>query len=63
MFAENFRKFRKQNCYTQKDMAIMLNVCRSTVSAWENYVSEPDIKTIIKIKHIFNVTYDELLES
>lgn len=62
MFSENIKRFRKMQGFTQKNLADMLKVCRSTVSAWENAVSEPDIKTIIKIKKIFDITYEDLLE-
>jgi len=35
---------------------------KATPSAWENDVSEPDIKSLKKLAIIFGVTLDELIE-
>lgn len=45
----------------QKDLAKLLNVRNTTVSAWETGDNEPDLKTLAQIAKIFAVTTDYLL--
>ena len=58
---ERIRYFRSQKHLTQKQLANKLNVCISTVSFWENDKTEPDIKAIIQLSVIFQITTDKLL--
>lgn len=62
MFASNVKNFRKMQGFTQLKLAKLLDVSRTTVSAWENKVSEPDLDTLIRIKKLFGVSYEDLLE-
>jgi len=62
MFSENIRNLRIENDLTQEEMAKILEVSRSTVSAWENEKTEADFNTLKKIKEHFGVTYEELLD-
>ena len=45
----------------QIDFCKILGVSQSTLSGYENNVSEPDINTILKIASYFDVTVDYLL--
>lgn len=62
MFSRNLKKYRKKRRYTQHELANLLFVSRTTVSAWENGVTEPDLSALIALKSILNITYEQLLE-
>lgn len=49
--------------YTQKQVADLLGVDRSTYSYYELGRINPDIKTIMKLSEIFKVHYTRILES
>ena len=52
---------RKENGFTQKDIANKLNVSDKTVSRWERDEGYPDLSLIPVIAEIFNVSCDEIL--
>lgn len=54
---------RAQAGYTQKQVADLLGVDRSTYSYYELGKIKPDIKTIMNLSKIFKVHYTEILES
>ncbi|KRL01510.1 hypothetical protein FC81_GL001193 [Liquorilactobacillus capillatus DSM 19910] len=55
------KSLRVQNNFTQEEIAQKLFVSRKTISSWENGRSYPDIKTLIKISDIYQITLDQLL--
>ncbi|MBQ6569703.1 MAG: helix-turn-helix domain-containing protein [Clostridia bacterium] len=62
MLNETLKKLRVKCGYTQQDMANVLKIDRSTYTYYETGKTSPSIKTIVKLKHVFNVDYDYLLE-
>lgn len=52
---------RSRMNFTQQQIADQLNVDRSTYSNYERAVTEPDIKTLLKLARIFDVDANELL--
>lgn len=52
---------RKENGYTQDELAEKLNVSPQAVSKWENNISCPDIMLLPDISRLLGVTIDELL--
>ena len=56
------RQLRRQNGFTQEDLAEALSVSRQTVSKWENGVSAPDLSLIPPIAAFFGVSTDTLFE-
>ena len=62
-FGARLKELRKENGLRQQDLAQMLNVHNTTVSAWETGDNEPDFKTLIKIATIFGVSTDFLLDN
>ena len=62
MFSFNLKNIRKIQNISQIDLAIKLNVSPKTVSHWELGYSEPSLQMLVKIKKVFNVSYEELLE-
>lgn len=56
----NMRRNRKQLCLTQQDVADMLNVDRSTYTAYETK-RVPSLDIIIKLSKLYRLTLDELV--
>lgn len=62
MFSKNLKSLRTANKLTQFQLAEKLNVSYKTISHWENGYSEPQLDLLVKIKQIFNCSYEDLLE-
>lgn len=62
ILAEKITKLRKQNGWSQEELASMLNISRQSVSKWESTASIPDLDKIIKLSEIFGVSTDYLLK-
>ncbi len=61
-FAEKLIKLRKQQGWSQEELADQLNVTRQSVSKWESMSSLPDLERMVKLSEIFNVSTDYLLK-
>lgn len=59
---ENIRQIRKSLQLTQKEFANKLGVSRSCVERWEVFNSEPDFSAMRKMKEIFGISYDEIID-
>lgn len=59
----NLKLFRKQNGYTQEDIAEKLNVSRQAVAKWESGDTVPDIENCIALADIFGTTVDMLVRN
>lgn len=57
----NLKNARVKKGLKQKELAVLLNVSSKTVSNYELGFRDPDIKTLIKISQILNVTIDYLV--
>lgn len=55
------KKLRADANLTQEEFASKLSTSKSTVSKWENGSSTPDIETILRISHLFDISCDDLL--
>lgn len=62
ILAEKIIKLRKQNGWSQEELAMKLGVSRQSVSKWESTASIPDLDRIIKLAEIFEVSTDYLLK-
>ncbi len=62
ILAEKIIKLRKQNGWSQEELAARLNVSRQSVSKWESAASIPDLNKIIRLSEIFGVSTDYLLK-
>lgn len=54
-FADKFKELRKEHHYTQKDIANILDVKPTTISAWELGNNSPRMDMLQKISDVFNV--------
>lgn len=62
ILAEKIIKLRKQNGWSQEELAMKLGISRQSVSKWESTASIPDLDKIVKLSQIFGVTTDYLLK-
>ena len=62
ILAEKIIMLRKQNAWSQEELAEQLSVSRQSVSKWESGASIPDLDKIIKLSTIFGVSTDYLLK-
>lgn len=61
MISTNLKRLRKNNQYTQEDVAGKINVSRQSVAKWENGESIPDIDSCIKLTKLYKVKLDDLV--
>jgi len=59
--AENIRKLRKQYSFTQEQLSEALGVTVSAVYKWESGQSIPEVKTLMELADLFEVSVDTLL--
>lgn len=55
------RELRKSKGISQKEMAELLEISRSTYTRYESGLRNPDVNTLIKIAKIFKVSTDYIL--
>lgn len=60
MTGERLKALRKDRNLTQSQLARMLHVQQSSVSAWENGSAKPDFENQRKLAEIYEITIDEL---
>ncbi|MBQ3014493.1 MAG: helix-turn-helix transcriptional regulator [Clostridia bacterium] len=58
---EKLSKIRKENNYTQEQLADILNVSRQSISKWESDIAYPETDKLIKIGKLFECSMDYLL--
>ncbi|MDE5911887.1 MAG: helix-turn-helix domain-containing protein [Clostridia bacterium] len=61
MFNIRLKELRKENKYTQKQLAAMIGCDQSMIVRWEKGECEPTASAIKKIAIVFEVTSDYLL--
>lgn len=61
MISKRLKQLRAEHNLTQTDLAKVLGIAKTTLAAYEQGKSEPNIDTIIKIADFFNITTDYLL--
>lgn len=61
MLSENIRRFRKQNAFTQSELAEKLQVKRSAIGAYEEGRAEPRLATLRAMASLFNCSLDALV--
>lgn len=62
ILADKIIALRKENGWSQEELADKMNVSRQSVSKWESAASIPDINKIIELSKIFGVTTDFLIK-
>ncbi len=59
---EKLKELRKENNYTQKQIADLLNISITGYASWEQGLAEPNITALKKLCKIYKITADELLD-
>ena len=62
ILADKIIELRKQNGWSQEELADKLGVSRQSISKWEGAQSIPDLNRIIKMSEIFGISTDYLLK-
>ncbi len=61
-FSKNIKLLRKRRGKTQGDLAVALEMKRSTLSGYENKVAEPGLDALMKFSKYFGIAIDTLLK-
>ncbi len=61
--AKNLVELRTQAHLTQLQLAEMLNYSDKAVSKWERGEAMPDLRVLIKLAQIYNITVDDIITS
>ena len=61
LVADRIKKLRKKNKISQKELAALLGVSRSSVNGWELGINMPSTQYIIKMARLWHVSTDYLL--
>lgn len=59
---EKLRLLRKQNGYSQEELADKLGIARQTVSKWENGQAIPELTGLIALSVLYGVTIDRIVK-
>ena len=51
---DKLSKLRKENNYTQEQLANVLGVSRQSISKWESNIAYPETDKLIRISELFN---------
>ncbi len=56
------REIRQENNLSQEDLALKIFVSRQSISNWENDKTYPDLKSLLLMSRLFNVSLDSLVK-
>lgn len=59
---DKLAKLRKDNNYTQEQLAEILGVSRQSVSKWESDIAYPETDKLIKLSELYNCSIDYLIK-
>ena len=62
ILADKIIRLRKQNGWSQEELAEKMNVSRQAVSKWESAQAVPDLEKVLLLGRLFGVTTDYLLK-
>lgn len=60
MIGDLLKELREDLNYTQSDISSLLNISRSTVSAYETNTAEPTLSNLVKLADLYNCSLDYL---
>jgi transcriptional regulator with XRE-family HTH domain len=61
-FSSNIKFLRKRRQRTQDDVAVALNMKRSTLSGYENQVAQPSVEVLLAFSDYFGISIDTLIK-
>ena len=57
---EKLSKLRRENNYTQEQLADILAVSRQAISKWESNITYPETDKLIRLSELFDCSLDYL---
>ena len=60
--SKQIKKYRAEANLSQEELADKVFVSRQTISNWENNKNYPDIKSLVLMSEIFQVSLDNLIK-
>ena len=55
---DKLQLLRKQNGYSQEQLADKLGIARQTLSKWENGQAVPELSNLISLSNLYGITID-----
>lgn len=59
---DKLQLLRKQNGYSQEQLADKLGIARQTISKWENGQAVPELSGLISLSNLYGVTIDRIVK-
>ncbi len=59
---KQIKKYRTENKFSQEKLSEKIFVSRQTISNWENNKNYPDVKSLLLLSSLFNVSLDTLIK-
>lgn len=59
---KQIKKYRTENKFSQEELSEKIFVSRQTISNWENNKNYPDVKSLLLLSSLFNVSLDTLIK-
>ncbi len=59
---KQIKRYRNENNFSQEELAEKVYVSRQTISNWENNKNYPDIKSLLLLSSVFNISLDTLVK-
>lgn len=59
---KQIKKYRTEKSFSQDVLAEKVYVSRQTISNWENDKSYPDVKSLVLLSEVFEVSLDQLIK-
>ena len=59
---DKLQLLRKQNGYSQEQLADKLGIARQTISKWENGQAMPEINGLILLSDLYGITIDRIVK-
>ena len=60
--SKQIKKYRTEANLSQEELADKIYVSRQTISNWENEKNYPDIKSLVLMSEVFQVSLDNLIK-
>ena len=60
-FNDKLMQLRKEKGWSQEELGIKINVTRQTISKWELKETTPEMKKLVELSQIFDVSIDSLV--
>jgi len=60
--SKQIKKYRTEANLSQEELADKIYVSRQTISNWENEKNYPDIKSLVLMSEVFQVSLDNLVK-